>query len=282
MFGRERIELKTPEQMLLMRRAGLVVADAHAATRDRVAAGVTTADLDAVAAQVLADAGASSSFLGYHGYPAVLCVSVNDEVVHGIPGERVLEPGDVVSADFGAIVDGWHGDAAFSMIVPGAAPNAADAELVATTQAAMWAGIAALATGDRLGAVGEAVEDVVDAAATAGRNGGIRYGVVEDYVGHGIGSQMHQPPDVLNYRTRDRGAKLRPGMCLAIEPMIARGDNATDVLEDDWTVVTRDGSRAAHWEHTVAIHEGGIWVLTAPDGGAAALAELGVEIAPLD
>jgi methionyl aminopeptidase len=282
MFGRERIELKTPEQMLLMRRAGLVVADAHAAIRDRVAAGVTTADLDAVAAQVLADAGASSSFLGYHGYPAVLCVSVNDEVVHGIPGERVLEPGDVVSADFGAIVDGWHGDAAFSMVVPGAAPNAADAELVATTQAAMWAGIAALATGDRLGAVGEAVEDVVDAAATAGRNGGIRYGVVEDYVGHGIGSQMHQPPDVLNYRTRDRGAKLRPGMCLAIEPMIARGDNATDVLEDDWTVVTRDGSRAAHWEHTVAIHEGGIWVLTAPDGGAAALAELGVEIAPLD
>jgi methionyl aminopeptidase len=282
MFGRERIELKTPEQMLLMRRAGLVVADAHAAIRDRVAAGVTTADLDAVAAQVLAEAGASSSFLGYHGYPAVLCVSVNDEVVHGIPGERVLEPGDVVSADFGAIVDGWHGDAAFSMVVPGSARSEADDDLIATTQAAMWAGIAALATGDRLGAVGEAVEDVVDAAATAGRNGGIRYGVVEDYVGHGIGSQMHQPPDVLNYRTRDRGAKLRPGMCLAIEPMIARGDNATDVLEDDWTVVTRDGSRAAHWEHTVAIHEGGIWVLTAPDGGAAALAELGVEIAPLD
>jgi methionyl aminopeptidase len=282
MFGRERIELKTPEQMLLMRRAGLVVADAHAAIRDRVAAGVTTADLDAVAARVLADAGASSSFLGYHGYPAVLCVSVNDEVVHGIPGERVLEPGDVVSADFGAIVDGWHGDAAFSMVVPGSARSEADDDLIATTQAAMWAGIAALATGDRLGAVGEAVEDVVDAAATAGRNGGIRYGVVEDYVGHGIGSQMHQPPDVLNYRTRDRGAKLRPGMCLAIEPMIARGDNATDVLEDDWTVVTRDGSRAAHWEHTVAIHEGGIWVLTAPDGGAAALAELGVEIAPLD
>src|SRR6478609_7430988 len=282
MFGRERIELKSPEQMLLMRRAGLVVADAHAAIRDRVAAGVTTADLDAVAAQVLADAGASSSFLGYHGYPAVLCVSVNDEVVHGIPGDRVLAAGDVVSADFGAIVDGWHGDAAFSMVVPGAAETAADDDLVATTEAAMWAGIAALATGDRLGAVGEAVEDVVDAAAAAGRNGGVRYGVVEDYVGHGIGSQMHQPPDVLNYRTRDRGAKLRPGMCLAIEPMIVRGDNDTDILEDDWTVVTRDGSRAAHWEHTVAIHEGGIWVLTARDGGAAALAALGVEVAPLD
>ena len=281
MFGRERIELKSPEQMLLMRRAGLVVADAHAAIRDRVAAGVTTADLDAVAAQVLADAGASSSFLGYHGYPAVLCVSVNDEVVHGIPGGRVLEPGDVVSADFGAIVDGWHGDAAFSMLVPGGSATQVDDELVATTEAAMWAGIAALATGDRLGAVGEAVEDVVDAALTAGRNGGVRFGVVEDYVGHGIGSQMHQPPDVLNYRTRDRGAKLRPGMCLAIEPMIVRGDNDTDILEDDWTVVTRDGSRAAHWEHTVAIHEGGIWVLTARDGGAAALAALGVEVAPL-
>src|SRR6478735_2428099 len=234
MFGRERIELKTPEQMLLMRRAGLVVADAHAAIRDRVAAGVTTADLDAVAAQVLADAGASSSFLGYHGYPAVLCVSVNDEVVHGIPGGRVLEPGDVVSADFGAIVDGWHGDAAFSMLVPGASTTQVDDELVATTEAAMWAGIAALATGDRLGAVGEAVEDVVDAAAAAGRNGGVRYGVVEDYVGHGIGTAMHQPPDVPNFRRRDRGPRLRPGLCVAVEPMVVRGGQSTQVLEDDW------------------------------------------------
>lgn len=281
MFGRERIELKTREQMLLMRRAGAVVADAHAAIRDRAMPGATTADLDAVAARVLADAGATSSFLGYHGYPAVLCVSVNDEVVHGIPGDRVLAAGDLVSVDFGAVVDGWHGDAAFSMVVPGADGTTVDDELVATTEAAMWAGIAALATADRLGAVGEAVEDAVDAAQAAGRNGGVRYGIVEDYVGHGIGTQMHQPPDVLNYRARDRGPRVRPGMCLAVEPMIVRGDNATDVLEDDWTVVTRDGSRAAHWEHTVAIHDGGIWVLTSHDGGAAALGALGVEVAPL-
>jgi len=280
MFGREKIELKTPEQMLLMRRAGLVVADAHAAVRAAVGAGVTTAELDAVAASVLADAGAGSSFLGYHGYPAVLCVSVNDEIVHGIPGDRVLAAGDVVSVDFGAVVDGWHGDAAFSMVVPGADDDGDD-ELVATTRAAMWAGVAALASSDRLGAVGEAVEDVVDAAQAAGRNGGVRYGIVQDYVGHGIGTQMHQPPDVLNYRTRDRGPRLRAGMCLAVEPMLVRGEQDSDVLEDDWTVVTRDGSRAAHWEHTVALHEGGIWVLTAPDGGAEALSALGVQVAPL-
>ncbi|MDM7832144.1 type I methionyl aminopeptidase [Cellulomonas edaphi] len=285
MFGRERIELKTPEQVLLMRRAGLVVADAHAAIRAAVVPGARTRDLDAVAAGVLADAGAASSFLGYHGYPAVLCVSVNDEVVHGIPGDRVLEPGDVVSADFGAVVDGWHGDAAFSMVVPGTEgtdERAADDDLVATTKAAMWAGIAALARGERLGAVGEAVEEVVDAAQAAGLNGGVHYGIVEEYVGHGIGTAMHQPPDVLNYRARDRGPRLRPGMCLAIEPMIVRGSRETAVLEDDWTVVTTDGSRAAHWEHTVALHEGGIWVLTAPDGGAAELGALGVEIAALD
>jgi len=280
MFGRERIELKSPEQMLLMRRAGLVVADAHAAVRAAVAVGVTTAELDAVAAGVLADAGAGSSFLGYHDYAAVLCVSVNDEVVHGIPGERELAAGDVVSVDFGAVVDGWHGDAAFSMVVPGAVDDG-DEALVATTRTAMWAGIAALATADRLGAVGQAVEDVVDAAHEAGLNGGVRYGIVEDYVGHGIGTQMHQPPDVLNYRTRDRGPRLRPGMCLAVEPMLVRGEQESDVLEDDWTVVTRDGSRAAHWEHTVALHDGGIWVLTSPDGGAEALAALGVQVAPL-
>ena len=156
-----------------------------------------------------------------------------------------------------------------------------DVELVATGEAALWAGIAALAGADRLGVVGDAVEDVVDDAHTAGRNGGVRFGVVEDYVGHGIGSAMHQPPDVLNYRTRDRGAKVRPGLCVAVEPMIVRGDQATRVLADDWTVVTEDGSRASHWEHTVAILETGIWVLTARDGGAAGLAPHGVVPTPL-
>ena len=280
MFGRERIEYKTPEQVLVMRRAGLVVADALAAVRDRAVAGVTTAELDAVAAAVIDDAGALPSFLGYDGYPARICVSVNDEVVHGIPGPRVLEPGDVVSIDCGAIVDGWHGDSAITVVLDGADPH--DVDLAQTTERAMWAGIAALAGAERLGAVGEAVEDVVDAAEAAGLNGGLRYGLVEEYVGHGIGTAMHQPPDVPNFRRRDRGVRLRPGLCVAVEPMVVRGARHTQVLEDDWTVVTDDGSRASHWEHTVAILDDGIWVLTAPDGGAARLAALGVAVAPLD
>ena len=280
MFGREKIEYKTPEQVRIMRRAGLVVADALEAARAAAVPGATTSDVDVAAARGIAAAGATPSFLGYHGYPATVCVSVNDEVVHGIPGDRVLAEGDVVSIDCGAIVDGWHGDSAVSFVLGEGAP--ADLELVATGEAALWAGIAALAGADRLDAVGDAVEDVVDQARAAGRNGGVRFGVVEDYVGHGIGTAMHQPPDVLNYRTRDRGAKVRPGLCVAVEPMIVRGDQATRVLADDWTVVTEDGSRAAHWEHTVAVLDDGIWVLTAPDGGAQGLATYGVVPVPLD
>lgn len=282
MFGRDRIELKTPEQVLLMRQAGLVVADALAAARAAAVPGATTADLDEVAARVIADAGAQPSFLGYHDYPATICVSVNDEVVHGIPSGRVLEPGDVVSIDCGAIVAGWHGDSACTVVLPDADP--ADVALSEVTERAMWDGIAALASGDgiadRLSVVGEAVEQAVEAT-DAAANDGVPFGIVQDYVGHGIGSAMHQPPDVLNYRARDRGPKLKPGMCLAVEPMITRGSHATEVLEDDWTVVTADGSRAAHWEHSVALHEGGIWVLTAVDGGAAELAARGVTVAPL-
>lgn len=283
MFGREKIELKTPDQVLLMRRAGMVVADALAAARAAAVPGATTADLDEVAAAVIADAGALPSFLGYYDYPATICVSVNDEVVHGIPSGRVLQPGDVVSIDCGAIVEGWHGDSALTLVLPEADP--ADVALADLTERAMWDGIAALAgegggIADRLAVVGDAVEDAV-AAADAAANGGVPFGIVQDYVGHGIGSAMHQPPDVLNYRARDRGPKLRPGMCLAVEPMITRGGHATEVLDDDWTVVTADGARAAHWEHSVALHEGGIWVLTAVDGGAAELAARGVAVAPL-
>ena len=274
-FGRDRIEIKTAEQVRAMRRAGLVVAAAHQAVREALHPGVTTADLDAVAARVIADAGATPSFLGYHDYPATLCVSVNDEIVHGIPGPRVLEPGDVVSVDCGAVVDGWHGDAAFTVVLPEADP--ADVALSDATERAMWAGIAALATAERLGAVGDAVESVVEAGVAAG---GPAYGIVQEYVGHGIGSAMHQPPDVLNYRTREKGPRLREGMCLAIEPMLTRGTRRTEVLEDEWTVVTADGARAAHWEHTVAIGPEGLWVLTAADGGAARLADLGVTVAP--
>lgn len=234
--------------------------------------GATTAVLDGVAARVIAEAGATPSFLGYEGYPATICVSVNDEVVHGIPGDRVLRSGDLVSVDCGAIVDGWHGDSAVSVVVGAADP--ADEALVAATEAAMWSGIAALWHGDRVAVVGEAVDALVAA-------GQPRYGIVHDYVGHGIGTAMHQPPDVPNYRGRPRGPRLVPGMVLAIEPMLTRGSGDTHELDDGWTVVTEDGSRAAHWEHTVAILEDGLWVLTAADGGAERLAALGVPIAAL-
>lgn len=279
MFGRERIELKTPEQVLVMRRAGLVVAEALRATVAAAVPGATTADLDAVAAEVIRSRGATPSFLGYHGYPATLCVSVDEEVVHGIPGGRRLVEGDVVSIDCGAIVDGWHGDSAVSVVVGQADPQ--DAELVETTREALWAGIAALHGEPRLGAVGEAVEDTVERAVALGANAGRQYGIVEEYTGHGIGTAMHQPPDVLNYRTRDRGPRVRPGMCLAVEPMVVRGSAAVHELADEWTVVTDDGSRAAHWEHTVAVLEDGLWVLTAADGGRAELEARGVPVSAL-
>lgn len=281
MFGRERFDLKDGAQVHAMRAAGLVVADALAAVRAAARPGVTTAQLDAVASAVIADAGATPSFVGVDGgpgvqpYPATTCISVNDEIVHGIPGDRVLEPGDVLSVDCGAILDGWHGDSAFSMVLDPADP--ADTALVDTTEAAMWAGIAALVGGDRLGVVGDAVEAT---ARAAGKDAGVRYGVVQEYTGHGIGREMHEAPTVLNYRSRERGPRVRAGLCVAIEPMLTRGSRATDELDDGWTVVTLDGSRAAHSEHTVAVTPGGVWVLTAHDGGAARLAELGVTIAP--
>lgn len=270
MFGRG-IEYKSPDQIRRMRTAGLVVADIHDAVRAAIAPGVSTGDLDAVAAEVIAAAGATSNFLGYHGFPGVLCVSMNAEIVHGIPGEQVIRAGDVVSVDAGAVVEGWHGDAAFTVVVPGDdAPDPADERLVATTEAAMWAGIAALAGRGRLADVGAAVEDAAEG-----------HGVVREYTGHGIGTAMHQPPDVFNYRTGRRGPAIRSGLCVAVEPMLTRGGEATRLLEDDWTVVTADGSRAAHAEHTVAVHDGGLWVLTARDGGAARLAEHGVQVVPL-
>lgn len=276
-FGRDKIELKTLDQIRLMRRAGLVVADALAAARAAAKPGATTGDLDAAAAEVIAAAGATPSFLGYYDYPATICTSVNEEIVHGIPGSRVLAAGDLVSIDCGAIVEGWHGDSALSLVLDEADP--ADVALSAVTEKAMWDGIAALWSGDgladRLNVVGEAVEDAVDGS-------GVGYGIVEEYVGHGIGSQMHLPPDVLNYRVRERLTRLKPGMCLAIEPMITRGTIATETLADEWTVITADRSRAAHWEHSVALLPDGLFVLTAVDGGAAELGARGVPLASLD
>ena len=265
----ERIELKTADQIALMREAGLVVARALAAMRAAVAQGVSTADLDEIARDVLSEAGAQSSFLGYHGYPAVICASVNDRVVHGIPsaGEK-LAPGDLISIDFGVIVDGWHGDSAIA--VPVGEVSAEVAALSATCEASMWDGLAAVQAGARLTDISHAVERSIRGAG--------QYGIVAGYGGHGIGSEMHMAPHILNYGRPGKGPRLVPGMAVAIEPMVTLGSRATRELEDGWTVVTVDGSWAAHWEHTVAILDDGPWVLTAEDGGRGELAQRGIQL----
>ncbi len=269
----ERIQLKSAEQLAVMRQAGLVVARALREMRDAVAPGVSTADLDQIARRVLHDEGASSSFLGYDvgtgPYPAVICASVNDRVVHGIPSPAdKLAEGDLISLDFGAIVDGWHGDAAISVTVGEVRPDVA--ALSAACEEALWAGIAAARVGGRLSDISSAVE-------TSVRRSG-RYGIVAGYGGHGIGSAMHMAPHILNYGPAGRGPRLVRGMALAIEPMLTLGSRGTEQLDDGWTVVTVDGSWAAHWEHTVALLDDGPWVLTAEDGGRDRLGELGVAV----
>jgi methionyl aminopeptidase len=250
---RERIEIKTPAQLAVMRQAGLVVARTLALVAVEVRAGITTAELDEVAAESIRSEGALPSFLGYHGFPAHICVSVNDEVVHGIPGARVLSEGDLVSIDCGAIVDGWHGDAALS--VPVGSVAAELLELSRVTEQSLVAGIAAAVAGGHIGDIGYAVEQYVRSQGP--------YGIVEDYVGHGIGTAMHMSPSVPNYGRRGEGPLIREGMALAIEPMVTLGAADTKVLSDDWTVVTADGRPAAHWEHSVAITADGPVVLTA-------------------
>ncbi|MFB2572002.1 type I methionyl aminopeptidase [Micrococcus sp. IITD107] len=277
-FSRQQLEFKTVPQMQLMHQAGLILSRALDAAVEAAVPGVTTADVDAVFAQVLQEAGATPNFLGYYGYPATICASVNEEVVHGIPGDRVLQVGDVLKIDGGCIVEGWHSDSARTVILGSSAEGTADPEderLSEITRQALWHGIAAFATAKHVGEIGDAIDDFVSSQP------GAPLGILQDYVGHGIGSAMHLPPDVLNYRTGHRGSKVRSGLCLAIEPMLVRGGLATEVLDDEWTVVTRDGARASQWEHSVARHDGGIWVLTAPDGGAAELAPLGIVPVPL-
>jgi methionyl aminopeptidase len=248
------IQIKTPEQLQAMRRAGLVVADALSAVQGAVAPGISTGELDTIAARVIAGAGARPSFLGYHGYPATVCVSVNDEVVHGIPGPRVLRTGDLVSIDCGAIVDGWHGDAAVTVPVGDVAPQLL--ALSDTTREALWSGLTAAVAGARLGDVGAAVEATVRAADRG-------YGILDEYVGHGIGTQMHMEPPVPNFGPAGKGPRLKVGMAIAVEPMVTLGDPEVFVHRDQWTVSTLDRSPAAHWEHTVAVTEDGPWVLTA-------------------
>jgi methionyl aminopeptidase len=272
---RDDIQLKSPDQIRLMRQAGLVVAEGLARVAEAARPGVSTLELDQVARDVLGSMRASSSFLGYAGpppFPAVICSSRNDYIVHGIPSKRdVLADGDLISIDFGAIVEGWHGDAAVTVAV---GEVDADARALSEAcQAALWDGIAAARVGGRLTDISHAVESSVRAA------GG--YGIVTGYGGHGIGTRMHMEPHVPNYGKPGRGPRLVAGMTLAIEPMITQGSPNTRQLPDRWAVTTADGSWAAHWEHTVALLEDGLWVLTAPDGGRAELSSRGAPVSAL-
>jgi methionyl aminopeptidase len=240
-----------------------VVAAALARMRDAVAPGVSTAELDAIAESVIREAGAVPSFKGYHGFPASICSSVNEQIVHAIPSSKqVLRDGDIISIDCGAVLDGWHGDAAVTVPVGEVRPELLRMAQVA--EDAMWAGIAAAARGAATGR--GRLTDISYAVESAVRRGG-RYGIVDGYGGHGIGTEMHQDPHVLNHGRPGRGPRLVPGLALAIEPMITIGSPRTVELDDGWTVVTRDGSVAVHVEHSMAILEDGVWVLTAEDGG---------------
>ncbi len=262
------IEIKTPDQIEKMRVAGLLTGQTLEVLRDAVRPGVTTGELDAIAEDHIRSGGGIPSFKGYSQppFPGSICASVNDQVVHGIPGDRVLAEGDVISIDCGAIVDGWHGDAAITVAVGQVPPEVT--ELMRVTEGSMWAGFAAARLGGRVSDISHAVETYVR------ERGG--YGILEEFTGHGIGTAMHQPPNVPNYGRPGRGPKLERGLALAVEPMVTLGSRHTALDDDEWTVVTEDGSWAAHFEHTFTLTPNGPWVLTALDGGEAMLTELGV------
>ena len=257
-----------------MRVAGVVVAETLAAVAEAVRPGVTTGEIDALAEACIRSRGARPSFPDVPDYRHTLCISVNDEVVHGIPGPRRLREGDVVSVDCGASVEGWHGDSAITVVVGGAeAARVEDLDLIAACTDALWAGIGAFAVGGRLFDVGEAVEASVEhSASRLGRT----FGILDGYEGHGIGREMHETPGVPNVAVRARGPRIEAGATVAIEPMITLGTSEGHTLTDGWTVVTTDGSRGAHVEHTVAATPEGPWVLTALDGGRAELARRGI------
>lgn len=247
------ITRKTPDQIALMKRAGLVVAEMHEVCIRAAKPGVTTAEVDAAAREVLEHRHARSNFLGYHGFPAVVCTSPNEVIVHGIPGDRVLREGDILSLDCGATIEGWHADAAVT--IPIGEIDDESKRLIVVTRRSLEAAIEQVRAGNRLGDVGAAVERVAQAAG---------FSIVREYVGHGIGTAMHEEPQIPNYGPAGRGVKIKEGHVFAIEPMVNAGTAATEVLDDGWAVVTKDGSRSAHFEHTIAVTEAGPEVLTLP------------------
>lgn len=275
-MSRSEFELKTPEQIQKMRVAGLITAKALEEVKKICVAGVSTLELDRVAIETIESMGAHSNFQLVPGYHHTICASINEEVVHGIPAkERILQAGDIVSIDCGAEIDGWNGDSAITIVVPekdGTLPDTEKVksrlELSRVTEDSLWAGIAALWMAERLGEVGAAIQDFIKSQG--------KFGILEDYVGHGIGRSMHEDPPVYNYRTKLLGPKVTPGLVVAIEPMVTSGSAKVKVLSDGWTVASKDRSDASHWEHSVAVTEAGIWVLTALDGGQKRLSELGV------
>lgn len=247
------ITMKKPEDFARMRRAGMVVARVHAAVRDAAAPGVSLLDLEAIAAGIIEEGGCVPNFLNYHGFPATTCLSVNNEIVHGIPSGRRLDEGDLLSLDAGAIYEGWHADAAISFGIGEVSTEVQ--QLLEVTERALWAGIEMTKPGVRLGDLGAAISAVAEPHG---------YGVVREYTGHGIGRQMHEDPQVLNYGTAGKGMKLKEGMAICIEPMFNLGTHETRVLDDHWTVVTADGAISAHFEHTIAVTPDGPEVLTLP------------------
>jgi len=280
LFNRDRCEGKNPEQLAGMRTAGLLVGRTLEVVAAAVHPGMTTLDLDTLAETHIRDHGGIPNFQLVPGYRHTLCTSVNDEIVHGMPGSRVLREGDVLSIDCGAQVGLWNGDAAISVVVGGReAGSAQDLALIDDTETSLWAGIAALRVGQSLYAVGAAVEDSITAS---GEERGWEYGIVEDYVGHGIGTSMHMDPNVPNYRVSGKGPKVVEGTTICVEPMVTLGEQDNHVLDDQWTVATNDRSRAAHWEHSIAATSAGLCVLTAIDGGAQRLAAMGAPFAAID
>lgn len=256
MFMSKAVEVKSLDEIATMRRAGAVVADILALICARIAPGMATAEIDRLAREELKKRGAKPAFLNYHGYPAVICVSVNHEVVHGIPSaQRLLKDGDIVGLDFGAVVDGWFGDAAVSVGVGRIAPEAE--RLLRVSREALERGVAAVKAGARIGDIGAAIQDHAEAAG---------FSVVRDFVGHGIGRSLHEDPAIPNYGKPGTGARLKAGMTLAIEPMINAGASDVETLADGWTAVTKDRKLSAHFEHTVLVTETGYEVLTLPTG----------------